>query len=118
MLLSLASIRRILPLVPLLCHCKAVSRAYPKGCSSELPSYYSYDDYELPPADIPLRSHDDFALLRRLGAGKFSDVFEAVEIKDHSVMKVESVDDLDPSLLCVIKVSETDCHSHLYAPFS
>jgi hypothetical protein len=106
MLVPLASLRRILPIAPFLLCCKAVSRAYPKGCSDELPSYYSYDDYELPPRDVPLRTHDEFALLRRLGAGKFSDVFEAVEIKDQSVLDIQFLEDLDPKLLCVIKVSD------------
>lgn len=106
MLVSLASLRRIIPIAPFLLCCKAVSRAYPKGCSNELPSYYSYDDYELPPRDVPIRTHEEFALLRRLGAGKFSDVFEAVEIKDQSVMDIEFMEELDPKLLCVIKVSD------------
>lgn len=83
------------------------SRAYPKGCLRESPSYYDYDGLDFPPNDlVPIRNHDDFALLRRLGAGKFSDVFEAVESRqsinvadpNHILQK-----DYDPSQLCVIK---------------
>jgi casein kinase II subunit alpha len=57
------------------------SRAYSQGCSGMPPAYYDYENFPFPPPNVPARSHDDFSLLRRLGAGKFSDVFEAVERK-------------------------------------
>jgi len=59
-----------------------VSRAYPLGCSSQLRSYYDYDSTSFPPPHLPpslVRTADEFGLTRRLGAGKFSDVFEAVD---------------------------------------
>lgn len=82
---------------------EAVSRAYPHGCAHEQPSYYDYDTYPLPPPNLPALSHDDFSLLRRLGAGKFSDVFEAVELSDSDEEMDETI---DPSALCVIKVRD------------
>ena len=45
-----------------------------------------------------------FWLLRRLGAGKFSDVFEAVDVGVNDVS--EDVMEVDPASLCVIKVSD------------
>lgn len=88
-------------------HAYAVSRAYPKGCSREPPEYYNYDSLPFPPTNLPARTHDDYALLRRLGAGKFSDVFEAVEVdgKQFSEDSDEFACSYDPSELCVIKVS-------------
>ena len=94
-LLSLSTLAYHSPLV------ESVSRAYPHGCAHEQPSYYDYDNYPLPPPNLPALSHDDFSLLRRLGAGKFSDVFEAVELSDDD----EIDENIDPSALCVIKVS-------------
>ena len=55
-------------------------RAYPLGCSQQPPSYYNYDSYPFPPPGVSIRSTDDYLLVRRLGAGKFSDVFEAVDV--------------------------------------
>jgi len=82
----------------------AVSRAYPRGCSREPPSYYDYDSLEFPPSNIPVRTHDDFELLRRLGAGKFSDVFEAVEVSNDIPSRGNNHHaDFDPAALCVIK---------------
>lgn len=92
-LLSLSTLAYHSPLV------ESVSRAYPHGCAHEQPSYYDYDNYPLPPPNLPALSHDDFSLLRRLGAGKFSDVFEAVELSDDD----EIDENIDPSALCVIK---------------
>ena len=83
-------------------------RAYPLGCSLRDPSYYDYENFVLPGTDnatngtkvthgkndeeekendnykkniidVPIRSTNDFLLVRKLGAGKFSDVFEAVD---------------------------------------
>ncbi len=97
------------------------SRAYPQGCSHESPAFYDYDSYPFPPPNVSVRSHDDFSLLRRLGAGKFSDVFEAVDVRsntnlastNHHQPNSNGIDrhhhyyDLDekiaPGSLCVIK---------------
>ena len=106
------------------------SRAYPAGCSHESPAFYDYDSYPFPPPNIPARRHEDFALVRRLGAGKFSDVFEAVEMTrannenenndDGTTSNINNTNDhvndrysndsedgnencIDPSTLCVIK---------------
>jgi len=89
-------------------HFTKASRAYPHGCSGMSPSFYDYDSYPFPPPNIPSKSHDDFYLLRRLGAGKFSDVFEAVEVvhtssdqkHGHNILKK---DEITPASLCVIK---------------
>jgi serine/threonine protein kinase len=99
------------------------SRAYPQGCSHESPAFYDYDAYPFPPPNVPARTHNDFSLLRRLGAGKFSDVFEAVEVSsngsssasaistsDQEASSTDNNDDdidddekIDPNALCVIK---------------
>jgi Protein kinase domain. len=61
-----------------------------------------------------MRSHDDFALVRRLGAGKFSDVFEAVELGTSSTWSQQQQQRqeeereqeevaIDEAALCVIK---------------
>jgi len=54
--------------------------AYPAGCSNKPTNYYDYDSCPLPPPQDQIRSRCDFQLLKRLGAGKFSDVFEAVDM--------------------------------------
>jgi len=55
-------------------------RAYPLGCSQ---NYNRTDSQSLKKIlekyNIPSRRHDSFRLIRKLGAGKFSDVFEAVD---------------------------------------
>ena len=91
------------------------SRAYPNGCSSQPPSYYDYENMSFPPehlrADL-VRSADEFGLTRRLGAGKFSDVFEAVDVAEERRMSEESGagvrdgaedQEVDPRTLVVIK---------------
>lgn len=55
-------------------------QAYPLGCSEQPPSYYDYDNYPFPPPGSSIKTTDSFQLLRRLGSGKFSDVFEAVNM--------------------------------------
>ena len=55
--------------------------AYPLGCSQQPPSFYDYENCPFPPTDIPIKSTKDYLLVRRLGAGKFSDVFEAVDVQ-------------------------------------
>jgi len=99
-------------LAALICSSLA-SRAYPNGCADQPISYYDYDSYSLTSsAHIPIRSHDDFLILRRLGVGKFSDVFEAVDIK---LMKKSSklhtaqnsleqtLNGIHPKAVCVVK---------------
>lgn len=55
-------------------------KAYPLGCASKLPSYYDYDEnYVWPPPTELCRASQQYWLLKRLGNGKFSDVFEALE---------------------------------------
>ena len=67
------------------------SRAYPHGCSSHPPSYYDYDSMQFPPPHRPdlVRRADEFGLTRRLGAGKFSDVFEAVDVIEEERLRKE-----------------------------
>ena len=86
------------------------SRAYPHGCSSQPPSYYDYENMAFPPEHLRaklVRSTDEFGLTRRLGAGKFSDVFEAVDLVEERRVSEESgntVDqEVDPRTLVVIK---------------
>jgi casein kinase II subunit alpha len=55
-------------------------RAYPLGCSGKASTYYDYENYPFPPPGLPLKTTHDYQILRRLGSGKFSDVFEAVDI--------------------------------------
>ena len=84
------------------------SRAYPHGCLYHHPYYYTYDEREdiswadgqfrdvetshdlghhvdfrvLPPKSSRLRrSYQRYRLTRRLGAGKFSEVYEAVDLE-------------------------------------
>lgn len=78
-------------------------RAYPLGCSQQPPSYYNYDSYPFPPPGLSLRSTDDYLLLRRLGAGKFSDVFEAVDVELEQKLGKE-MERVDPRTLVVLKV--------------
>ncbi len=86
-------------------HITYASRAYPQGCSGMSSAFYDYDSYPFPPPNIPSRSYDDYSLLRRLGAGKFSDVFEAVEVSNNNSSNDNSeyTDDITPASLCVIK---------------
>lgn len=67
----------ILLLQPVRVHAE---QAYPMGCSNQPPSYYDYDNYPFPPPEISIKATDSFQLLRQLGSGKFSDVFEAVNV--------------------------------------
>jgi casein kinase II subunit alpha len=57
-------------------------RAYPLGCSLEHPSYYDYEPQPsspFPPPGLAVKTVNDYLLVKRLGTGKFSDVFEAVD---------------------------------------
>lgn len=77
-------------------------RAYPLGCSQQPPSYYNYDSYPFPPPGVSIRSTDDYLLLRRLGAGKFSDVFEAVDVDLEEKFQPKK-NHIDPRTLVVLK---------------
>jgi casein kinase II subunit alpha len=41
---------------------------------------FEYERYPFPPLGLPVHTTNDYRLLRRLGTGKFSDVFEAVHV--------------------------------------
>jgi casein kinase II subunit alpha len=63
-------------------------RAYPWGCSREHPSYYNYEPSLLhsfsspfPPVGLEVKTVNDYLIVRQLGTGKFSDVFEAVDVE-------------------------------------
>lgn len=56
-------------------------QAYPLGCSEKDPKYYEFENSSFPPSDVTIKSTNDYMLVRRLGAGKFSDVFEAVDVQ-------------------------------------
>jgi casein kinase II subunit alpha len=62
-------------------------QAYPLGCSEQPQSYYDYDNYPFPPPGISIKTTDSFHLLRRLGSGKFSDVFEAVNVDKEKMLR-------------------------------
>lgn len=80
-------------------------RAYPLGCSQQPPSYYNYDSYPFPPPNVPIQTTDDYLLLRRLGAGKFSDVFEAVDVDlERRICPDKEKAQVDSRTLVVLKV--------------
>lgn len=56
-------------------------RANPLGCSQESPSFYDYQKSIFPPPDLPVKTVEDYLIVQRLGSGKFSDVFEAVDVQ-------------------------------------
>ena len=77
------------------CWLVGAEKAYPLGCAGRDPSFYDYERYPFPPKDplvlkvaaateicgLPLiRTPDEFLILKRLGTGKFSDVFEGVDL--------------------------------------
>lgn len=63
-------------------------RAYPLGCSTQAESYYDFEKLSFPPDDVPKKTTNDYMLTRRLGAGKFSDVFEAVDVEREQQLTV------------------------------
>lgn len=81
------------------------SRAYPLGCSQETSSYYDYDNYPFPPPGVPVKSTNDYNIIERLGNGKFSDVFSAIEVGGANAKDVSPTGEIDPHSLVVIKVS-------------
>ena len=88
----------------LLVSLSTAEKAYPLGCSHQDPSYYNYDSYPFPPPNFPIKAPEDYQLLRKLGSGKFSDVFEAVDVQMEK--KLYALDgDVDPRSIVVLKVS-------------
>lgn len=79
-------------------------KAYPLGCSQKPQSYYDYENNQFPSQRTLVHSVDDYALTRRLGTGKFSDVFEAVDLNlERRIAKNKPPSVLDPRTLVVIK---------------
>jgi casein kinase II subunit alpha len=80
-------------------------QAYPLGCSQRDPSYYNYDDYIFPPLDTNMvKTTTDYLLVRRLGSGKFSDVFEAVDVAlERKLPTTQLNHQVDPRALVVLK---------------
>ena len=73
-------------------------------------SYYDYESAVFPPSNVPIKSTNDYMLIRRLGAGKFSDVFEAVDLqlenalqRSSSSLPTPSNGTIDPRSLVVLK---------------
>lgn len=73
----------------LLLFLSSAEKAYPLGVSFQNPLYYDYENSSLPGVcdkknssiiDDSIKSYNDYLLTTKIGAGKFSDVFEAVEI--------------------------------------
>ena len=103
------------------CHSAHAEKAYPLGCSLQDPSFYNYEDFPFPPKTtsafhqhntpndaIAIRDKGDFLITRRLGTGKFSDVFEAVDVSKCSSIASSSSSSsvsatIDPSTLVVLK---------------
>ncbi|GAX27422.1 hypothetical protein FisN_23Hh114 [Fistulifera solaris] len=79
-------------------------KAYPLGCSQKPQSYYDYENNQFPSQTVLVRSVDDFALTRRLGTGKFSDVFEAVDVNlEKKITANKPPSFVDPRTLVVVK---------------
>jgi hypothetical protein len=81
--------------------------AYPGGCYNLPPSNFTRDQF--PPQHL-FRRRSSYRLVRRLGAGKFSDVFEAVDEEMAHSLKNGTGDSLNRDwdrndALVVIKVS-------------
>jgi casein kinase II subunit alpha len=81
-------------------------RAYPLGCSLQDRSYFDYKNAAFPPSGVPIKSTDDYLLTRRLGAGKFSDVFEAVDVQLEKACQRKGTSPpsgIDPETMVVLK---------------
>ena len=74
-------------------------RAYPLGCSTNDSSFYEFEKFPFPPPGILVKTTDDYMLTRRLGAGKFSDVFEASDVK----LNRNNNESINPKSLVVLK---------------
>ena len=104
------------------CACVATvssDRAYPLGCSQQPPTYYNYDSYPFPPPGTLIGSTNDYLLLRRLGSGKFSDVFEAVDVRRDKALVINGMktSEIDPRTLVVLKVGCEEGLFHNVVPF-
>lgn len=64
---------------------------------------YNYETTTFPPPGVPVRSPSDYLLVKRLGAGKFSDVFEAVDTQRSKSLGVTEDSTVDPRSLVVLK---------------
>ncbi len=80
-------------------------QAYPMGCSTKASNYYDFESFTFPPESIPIKSTKDYMLVRRLGAGKFSDVFEAVDVQVEKRLRADKNEPLavDQRTLVVLK---------------
>ena len=58
---------------------------------------YDYENVPFPPPGVQIRSPSDYLLIRRLGYGKFSDVFEAVDKRRCHHLNIPIGDDQDLS---------------------
>lgn len=76
------------------------------GCSQKDSKYYDFENYPFPPPAVSIKSTDDYMLTRRLGSGKFSDVFEAVDVqleKKLSHNQNQQPTTINPQTLVVLK---------------
>lgn len=74
-------------------------QAYPLGCSMKDVKYYDFERGTFPPENIPIKSTEDYMLVRRLGAGKFSDVFEAVDVHVEKRLRAGKTSNESPLLV-------------------
>src|ERR1700753_101977 len=63
----------------------SVARVYADVNEKRPPSYWDYEKME-----IPWRSQDDYEVIRKIGRGKYSEVFEGINLRTNQ--------------LCVIKI--------------
>ena len=86
------------------------SKAYPLGCIDKDPTYYDYTNhYPWPPPEHLCSSSEKYWLSKRLGSGKFSDVFEALEEEnknEENHFGLNDVPNYSKGRLVVIKVSQ------------
>ena len=99
---SVAAIKNLFWVASLVVRGARSEKAYPDGCSQKPPSYYDYENFPFLPPSLLVQSLDDYLLTRRLGTGKFSDVFEAVDVQAQKRLdKNPAV--VDPRTLVVVK---------------
>jgi casein kinase II subunit alpha len=60
--------------------CRAEQPKQQQQASQNSYNSFEYERYPFPPLGLPVHTPNDYRLLRRLGTGKFSDVFEAVHV--------------------------------------
>jgi casein kinase II subunit alpha len=78
-----------------------VATAQESAKTAPLPAPYEQGPF--PPPWVQVRTHDDYLLTRRLGTGKFSDVFEAVDVNKVENRQEISDNSVDPRTLSVLK---------------